>query len=105
MTGIGPIDQSLLPADIRQAGKSAQQRYASALSFEQMLTQQLTQQLADSATSGDTGDGADGDTGGQDATSNYYQQMLPDVMAQAVTDAGGLGLARQLYDGMTEQSK
>ena len=27
-----------------------------------------------------------------------YKQMLPDAMSQGVTAAGGLGLARVLYD-------
>jgi len=90
-SGLPPIDQTLLPADVRTAGKADQQRYAAALSFEETLTQQLTQQL--SATTGD-------DDEGDDATTSAYQQLLPDTMAQVLTQAGGLGLARELYDGM-----
>ena len=33
-----------------------------------------------------------------DATTSMYKQMLPDAMSQGVTAAGGLGLARVIYD-------
>lgn len=89
---IDPIDTSLLPPDVRKAGPAAQQLYAGALAFEQQLTQQLTQSLADSAQSDD------GDEDSGDSTTSMYKQMLPDAMSQGVTDAGGLGLARALYD-------
>jgi Rod binding domain-containing protein len=91
------VDRSLLPADIREASKGDQQRYAAALSFEQLLTQQLTSKLTETAQSSDSDDDA-----ADDATTNAYQQMLPETMAQVLTEAGGLGLARQLYDGMKE---
>lgn len=90
-----PVDRSLLPADIREASKTDQQRYSAALSFEQLLTQQLTSKLTETAQSSDEDEDAD-------ATTNAYQQMLPETMAQVLTEAGGLGLARQLYDGMKE---
>ena len=92
-----PIDTSLVPADIRAAGKSAVQSYDTALQFEQMLTQQLAQGLVDDSTPDDTG-GDDSD--GTDGTTAVYQQQLPDALAQSVTGAGGLGLARTLYDAI-----
>ena len=91
---IDPIDTSLLPPDVRTAGPAAQQLYAGALAFEQQLTQQLTQSLADSAQA--AGESDDEDSG--DSTTSMYKQMLPDAMSQGVTAAGGLGLARVLYD-------
>jgi hypothetical protein len=95
-----PIDTSLFPADVRAAGKSAVQTYATALQFEQMLTQQLAQGLVDDSSSADdSGDDSDG-TDGTDGTSAIYQQQLPDALAQSVTGAGGLGLARTLYDAI-----
>jgi len=92
---IDPIDTSLLPPDVRKAGPAAQQLYAGALAFEQQLTQQLTQSLADSAQAAGESDN-DEDSG--DSTTSMYKQMLPDAMSQGVTAAGGLGLARVLYD-------
>jgi Rod binding domain-containing protein len=93
---IDPIDTSVLPPDVRKAGPAAERLYAGALAFEQQLTQQLTQSLADSADAAGSGDGEDGDSG--DATTSMYRQMLPDAMSQGVTAAGGLGLARVIYD-------
>jgi Rod binding domain-containing protein len=93
---IEPIDTSLLPPDVRKAGPAAQQLYAGALAFEQQLTQQLTQSLADSAQAAGESDDDSEDSG--DATTSMYKQMLPDAMSQGMTDAGGLGLARALYD-------
>jgi Rod binding domain-containing protein len=84
-----PIDSSLLPASVRQAGPQAQQLYTTALQFEQLLVEQLSQQLQQT-------DGSDG-SDGSDGTTALYQQMLPGAMAQGITDSGGIGLANELY--------
>lgn len=96
---IDPIDTSLLPPDVRKAGPAAERLYAGALAFEQQLTQQLAQSLADSADSSSNGDEDSGD-----ATTSMYKQMLPDAMSQGVTDGGGLGLARVIYDQLRLQA-
>ena len=98
---IDPIDTSLLPPDVRKAGPAAERLYAGALAFEQQLTQQLAQSLSDSADAAGSGD--DEDSSG-DATTSMYKQMLPDAMSQGVTDAGGLGLARVIYDQLRLQA-
>jgi Rod binding domain-containing protein len=95
---IDPIDTSLLPPDVRKAGPAAERLYAGALAFEQQLTEQLAQSLADSAQAA----GGDDDSG--DATTSMYKQMLPDAMSQGVTAAGGLGLARVLYDQLRQRA-
>ena len=97
---IDPIDTSLLPPDVRKAGPAAERLYAGALAFEQQLTEQLAQSLADSADA--MGSGDDEDSG--DATTSMYKQMLPDAMSQGVTAAGGLGLARVIYDQLRLQA-
>lgn len=97
---IDPIDTSLLPPDVRKAGPAAQQLYAGALAFEQQLTEQLAQSLADSAQA--AGGSDDEDSG--DATTSMYKQMLPDAMSQGVTAAGGLGLARVLYEQLRQRA-
>jgi Rod binding domain-containing protein len=95
---VDPIDTSLLPPDVRKAGPAAERLYAGALAFEQQLTQQLAQSLADSA---EAMGGGDDDSG--DATTSMYKQMLPDAMSQGVTSAGGLGLARVIYDQLRQR--
>jgi hypothetical protein len=79
-----PIDRSLLPADIRSGGPQVQQRYQAGLQFEQQLTAELAKQLSDTA--------------GDAMTSSPYAQLLPDALAQSITQAGGLGIARTLVD-------
>jgi Rod binding domain-containing protein len=80
---------AVLPADVRNGGKEAKEAYGAALGFEQMLVKQLTKSLADSAA---IGGGKDG--GGAPAA---YRDMISDSIATAITDAGGIGLAENLY--------
>lgn len=91
-----PIDSSLLPASVRQAGPRAEQLYTTALQFEQLLVEQLSQQLQQT----DGSDGSSDGSSGSDGTTALYQQMLPGAMAQGVTNAGGLGLANELYQSL-----
>jgi Rod binding domain-containing protein len=48
---------------------------------------------------------SDGDSQQQDAATSLYKDMLPDQLADSVVAAGGLGLARTLYEDMQERSK
>jgi Rod binding domain-containing protein len=107
MSGLPPIDSAFLPADVRKAGPKAEQAYQSALSFESVLTEQLTQSLTSTLTGSAAGDGSDDDGTGDDtdssstdAATQLTAQMLPDALSQSLTAAGGLGLARQLYDAL-----
>ncbi|HET6175189.1 MAG TPA: hypothetical protein VFD90_21475 [Gaiellales bacterium] len=92
-----PIDSAMIPASVRAAGPDAQKLYGVALSFEQMLTQQIAQALtpAQQDANDDTGGGSGGD-----ASTSMVQQLLPTALAQGVTQAGGLGLADQLYQAL-----
>jgi Rod binding domain-containing protein len=83
-----------LPADVRQAGTEAQRTYRAAESFERMLLGELTKTMSAPLS---------GDEEATAATSTY-RQMLPGTLADAVTGAGGLGLARTLYDAMREDA-
>jgi hypothetical protein len=96
-----PIDQSLLPADVRSGPPARQQAYAAALGFERLLVQQLSGSLADSA-QGTFGGGADdaGDDGTGASAASPYASLLPDALTQGVMDGGGLGLAAQLTDAI-----
>lgn len=90
--GLPPVDAAKLPADIRDAAPARRDAYSAALGFEQMLVQQLTTQLAESARSAMGGD-------------SPYASMLPQAMADGVMDAGGLGLARQMTDAIAPAKK
>lgn len=103
MAGLPPIDAAQLPADVRKAGPKAEQTYETALAFESVLTQQLTQSLASTleTSAGGADDSDDSDSGsGSDATTELTAQMIPDALSQSLTASGGLGLARQLYESL-----
>jgi Rod binding domain-containing protein len=84
MSSLPPIDRVNLPADIRAASSSVQQQYTAGLMFEQQLTKTLAQQLTDSSDSS--------------TADSPYASLLPDALADSITQAGGLGIARTLVD-------
>ena len=104
-----PIDQAALPAEVRNGTKQDKKAYEAALGFERMLLGELTKSLADTAKPAGSDDGGDdtstdGSGGTQDAASSMYMQMLPDQLADAVTSAGGLGLAQSFYQTIKGRS-
>lgn len=60
------------------------------LGFERMLLTQLLKPLADSA--------------GEEAPA-AYKEMLPDALAGAVVDGGGIGLAAELQRALVEERR
>lgn len=110
LSAAAPIDPATLPAEVRNGSSKDKQAYTAALGFEQMLLSQLAQGLVqtssaagglDSSDSSSSGDGTGSeDSGSGDAAGQMYQQMLPDQIASAVSGAGGVGLADQLYRSM-----
>ena len=60
MSALPPIDDSLLPADVRAGSKTDQDNYKAALGFERQLVEQLTQTLADTTKAAGSQDGDDG---------------------------------------------
>jgi Rod binding domain-containing protein len=100
LQGIGLSAPGLVPADVRKAGKEAEETYRAALGFERMLTEQLTKTM--SAGAKGMG-GEDGEESGETAATAAYRDMLPGTLADAVASAGGLGLAHDLY--LTMRSK
>jgi Rod binding domain-containing protein len=104
MTALPPIDNSLLPADVRNGSTADQNRYKTALSFERQLVEQLTQSMADTTNAQD--DSSDSDSGdGSSAATDSYKQMLPGVMADSIMSAGGLGLARSIAENLKESGQ
>jgi Rod binding domain-containing protein len=102
MSSVSPIDTTQMPADVQKAGPAAQKLYSTALAFENVLVQQLTKELDTSQNadqSSDDGSSDDGSSG--DGTTAMYQQMLPGALAQGITNAGGIGLADELYRSLS----
>jgi hypothetical protein len=104
------IMPTVLPPDVRAAGVKGEQLYKAALGFEQLLTQELTDQLAQTMQGTDGSDGSDqsSDDGSDDpstqsifsmagGSSPVVSQMLPQALSDGITQAGGLGIAHQLY--------
>ena len=108
MTSLPPIDNSLLPADIRNGSKTDQDNYKTGLEFERQLVEQLNQIMSDTTSTEDQGSSSDddSDTGdGSSAATDSYKQMLPGVMADSIMSAGGLGLARTIADNLKESGQ
>lgn len=102
------IMPTVLPPDVRAAGAKGEQLYKAALGFEQLLTQELTDQLAQTMQGTDAMGGSDNGSDGADdpstdsifstgGTSPVVSQMLPQALSDGITQAGGLGIAHQLY--------
>lgn len=98
MSTIGPIDQSLLPREIREGSKQQREAYTAALGFERQLVEQLTKQLATTTRTG-------GEDQQESAATKSYRDLMPGALADAVTAAGGLGLAAQIAQSITAQKQ
>jgi Rod binding domain-containing protein len=95
---VGPVvDSSLMPAEVRTGTAKDRALYATALQFEQVLERRLAQLVTP-----ETDDSGDADDSG--GATDAYQQMLPDALANALTGAGGLGLAPALYHSLKQAS-
>ena len=73
---IGPVDSSAATAATPATLATASKQDDVSMGFEQMLVQQLAQEML--KTAGDTG--------------NEYASLLPNALADAVEQNGGLGL-------------
>jgi Rod binding domain-containing protein len=101
VSALPPIDQSLLPADVRKGSDEDRQKYAVALGFERTLVNELAKAMSETAKP--VGDGTDGEP--KDAASSMYLQMLPDQLSDSIARNGGLGLARTFYDSLKEREQ
>jgi Rod binding domain-containing protein len=79
-----------VPTDVRAAGRDAEEAYRAAIGFERMLVGELTKAM--STAPGDD-DGDDDDRAG----TSPHRDLLPGALADAVTNAGGIGMAHGLY--------
>jgi Rod binding domain-containing protein len=118
LTALGStVMPTVLPPDVRKAGAKGAQLYQAALGFEQMLTQQLTDQLAQTMQGTDGTDGSSGSSSDNpedpssqsifptdSSSSSMVGQMLPQALSDGITQAGGLGIAHQLYLLLAQQT-
>jgi Rod binding domain-containing protein len=99
-SGLPPINPANEPAAIRNGDADAKKAYQTGLSFEQLLVNQLTQELASTATdsSGDGSSDSSGASGlmGGDAASSAYANMLPQTLTSSIMSGGGTGIAMQI---------
>ncbi len=98
--GLPVINQALEPAWVRHGSASTQKAYETALSFEEMLVEELSQSLTASSglggESGEEGESSEGGSSGSGAASSPLSSMLPQALTSGVMSAGGLGLATQM---------
>jgi Rod binding domain-containing protein len=96
------VNQTLEPAWVRKGSAATQKAYETALAFEQMLVEELSQSLTASSglggESGEEGESAEGGSLGSSGTSaaGPLSSMLPQALTSGVMSAGGLGLAAQM---------
>jgi Rod binding domain-containing protein len=79
MESMPAISDAALPRAVRAGSDTDKQAYKAALGFEQVLLGELVKEMAPSLTAGPRGD------------------AVQDALTQALTDAGGIGIAPQLY--------
>jgi Rod binding domain-containing protein len=93
------VNQTLEPAWVRKGSAATQKAYETALAFEQMLVEELSQSLTATSglggESGAEGESSEGSAGGGGA-SGPLASMLPQALTSGVMSAGGLGLAAQM---------
>ena len=114
-SALPPIDQSLLPADVRKGTPADKKDYEAALGFERMQVGQLTKAMTDTAkpvddssddsSGGDSTNSDDSTSTATDAATTQYLDMLPDQLADSLIAHGGLGLADNFYRAMKEGQK
>jgi Rod binding domain-containing protein len=77
-----PISDAALPRDVRAGSAEDKQAYKAALGFEQVLLGQLVKEMTASTPS---------------LTEGPRGDAVTDAMTEALTSAGGIGIAPQLY--------
>lgn len=99
-SGLPAVNQTLEPAWVRKGSAATQKAYETALAFEQMLVEELSQSLTATSgldgESGQEGESSEGSSGGGGGASGPLSSMLPQALTSGVMSAGGLGLAAQM---------
>ena len=108
--GVGglPIGPTALPPEVRDGTPDQQKAYRAALSFERVLVGQLLHSLGDDALGMGSGDSGDSGEDGADASAGppaAYKELLPNTLADSLTQNGGIGLAQNIYKSMPTEPK
>jgi Rod binding domain-containing protein len=100
--GLPLVNQALEPASVRNGTPATQKAYATALDFEDMLVQQLSQSLTEASATAEGEGGAEGEgsEGGGEAANGELSSLLPQSLTEGVMSQGGLGLAQQLMSAL-----
>jgi hypothetical protein len=85
LSGLPPVGPGAIPASVRAEGPKAVQSYESALNFERLLLSKLLTEALPEEGQGE-GEGAEPRAVG-----------MPETLADAITSAGGAGIAADLY--------
>jgi Rod binding domain-containing protein len=104
--GLPPIDPAFEPASVRGGSPATQKAYASALDFESMLVQQLSQSLTESGGLGGEGESEGGGegAGAGNPVNTQLSSLLPQTLTNSVMSHGGLGLAQQLMGSLLPET-
>jgi hypothetical protein len=103
------VNQALEPASVRDGSPTVQKDYDEALSFENVLVNQLCQQLVASTgiaggSSADSSGSSSSGTSSSDPAVSDFTSMLPGALSSAIMADGGLGLAAQLLPSFESSS-
>jgi Rod binding domain-containing protein len=105
--GLPPIDPTFEPASVRNGSPATQKAYTSALNFESMLVQQLSQSLTESGGLGGEGESegeGGGEGGGGNPVNTQLSSLLPQTLTNSVMSHGGLGMAQQLMGSLLAET-
>lgn len=104
------VNEARAPAYVREGSRAVKQDYSTAVGFEEMLLDQLTQSLTQtSGLSGEGGQEEGGEEGGGGSSSGLgaggegggmVSALLPQTLSESITRDGGLGLATQLMHAL-----
>jgi hypothetical protein len=88
--GLPPVPETALPAAVRSGTTHDKRQYSAALGFEQVMVGQLVKAMIPEDSGLDSGP---------------YGSAVEDAFSQGIVDAGGVGLAKQLFDTMQETAR
>ncbi|MGH2859618.1 MAG: hypothetical protein ACRDMJ_19260 [Solirubrobacteraceae bacterium] len=108
VTGLGPIDPALEPANVRNGNTAAKNAYQTGLAFENILASELVQQMtatvpgldgSDASGSSGSSDGSSGsssDSSGSTGVLGAYAPLMSQALTSGLMADGGTGVAMQI---------
>jgi len=89
---------------VRNGSPATRKAYTSALNFESMLVQQLSQSLTESGGLGGEGEAEGEGEGGGNPVNTQLSSLLPQTLTNSVMSHGGLGMAQQLMGSLLPET-